>query len=77
VFEAVVSEVETGLAEGNDLGVCGGVIVAEDAVLAAADDLVLMDDDGAYGNLAICFGVIGFCDCFAEVGFVGFVRMGH
>ena len=77
VFEAVVVEVEAGLAEGDDLGVGSGIVVAEDSVLAAADDLVLMDDDGAYRDLAICLGVVGFCDCFAEEGFVVFVRRGH
>jgi hypothetical protein len=77
VFEAVVAEIEAGLAEGDDLGVSGGVVVAEDTVLTAADDFVLMDDDGAYGNLAVGFGGIGFCDGFAKVGFVVFVRRGH
>jgi hypothetical protein len=77
VFEAVVAEIKAGLAEGDDLGVSGGVVVAEDTILTAADDFVLMDDDGAYRDLAVCLGVIGFCDCFAEVGFVVFVRRGH
>ena len=77
VCEAVVAKMKAGLAEGDDLGVGGGVTVSEDAVLAATDDLVSVDDDGAYGNLAVGFGVIGFCDCFAELGFVVFVRRGH
>ena len=50
--EAVVGEVARGVAEGDDLGVGGGVVVAQDAVLAAGDDLVLIDDDGADGDLA-------------------------
>jgi len=33
------------LAERDDFGVGGGVVVAEDAVLAAGNDLALVDDD--------------------------------
>ncbi len=67
VFEAVVAEVKAGLAEGYDLGVGGGIAVAEDSVLAAADDLVFVDDDCAYGDLAVSFGVVGFGDGGLEV----------
>jgi hypothetical protein len=77
VFEAIVAEVKAGLAEGDYLGVGGGVVVAEDTVLAAADDFVLVGDDCAYRDFAVGLGVIGFCDCFAEVGFVVIFRRGH
>ena len=57
--EAVVCEGEAGFAEGYDLGVGGGVAVAEDSVLAAADDFVVVDDDCAYGDFACGFGGAG------------------
>jgi hypothetical protein len=60
VFEAVVFKREAGFAEGDDLGVSGGIGVTEDSVLAAADDLVFADDDRAYGDFAIGFGGVGF-----------------
>jgi len=66
--QAVVGEVARGLAQGDDLGVGGGVVVAEDAVLAAGDDLVLVDDDRADGDLAGEFGGAGFGDGGVEVG---------
>jgi len=37
------------LADGNDLGVGGGVVVCGDAVGCARDDLAAFDDDGAKG----------------------------
>ena len=67
VFEAVVAEMEAGFAEGYDLGVGGGVGVAEDSVLAAADDLVVVDDDCAYGDFAVRFGRVGFGNGGSEI----------
>jgi len=72
VFQAIVAQMEGGLTEGDDLGVGGGVGVAEDAGLAAADDLILVDDDGADGDFAADFGGLGFGDGGSEVKFVGF-----
>ena len=68
VEQAIVFEGAAGLAEGDDLGVGGGVVVAEDAVLAAGDDFATMDDDGADGDFAGGFGGAGFGDGGAEVG---------
>ena len=56
VQQTVIFEGAAGVAEGDDFGVGGGVVVAEDAVLAAGDDLALVDDDGADGDFA---GVLG------------------
>ena len=67
VFEAIVVEGEAGFAEGYDLGVGGGVGVAEDSVLASADDFVFVDDDCAYGDFAVGFGGLGFGDGGAEI----------
>src|SRR5207245_436890 len=74
IFEAVVAEVEASFAEGNDLGVGCGVGVAENSVLAAADDFVLVDDDCAYGDFAVGFGGVGFGYGGSEVGEVVFHR---
>ena len=51
---------EPGFAESYDLGVGGGVGVAEDAILASPDDFVFVDDDCAYWDFAVGFGVLGF-----------------
>ncbi len=67
VFEPVVFERQAGFAEGYDLSVGGGVAVAEDTVLATADDFVFVDDDCAYGDFAVGFGGLSFGDCGAEV----------
>ena len=57
VCEAIVPEMKAGLAEGDDLGVGGGVAVAKDSVLAAGDDLISVNDDCADGDFAVGFGV--------------------
>jgi hypothetical protein len=43
-------------------------VIAEDAVLAAGDDLAAMDDDGADGDFAGEFGGAGFGDGGVEEG---------
>jgi hypothetical protein len=63
-----------GGAEGDDLGVGGGVVVPEDAVLAAGDDFVLIDHDGADGDFAGELGCAGFGDGGVEVGEVVAIR---
>jgi hypothetical protein len=68
VFEAVVGEGAAGFAKGDDLGVGSGVAVAEDPVLASADDFVFVDDECAYGDFAIGFGVVCFGDGSAQIG---------
>jgi hypothetical protein len=62
MFDAVVAEVAASFAKGDDFGVRGWVGVAEDAVLASADDFSVMNDDCAYGHLAGGFGGLGFGD---------------
>jgi hypothetical protein len=68
VFEAVVSEDAAGFAKGDDLGVGGGIAVAEDPVLASTDNFVFVDDDCAYRDFAIGFGVVCFGDGSAQIG---------
>jgi hypothetical protein len=60
------------LAEGDYFGVGGGVAVAEDSILASADNLVFVDDDCAYWDFASGFGGLGFGYCGAEM-----VEIGH
>ena len=67
-FYGIGSLDEAGFAEGYDLGVRGGVGVAEDSVLASADDFVVVDDDCAYRDFAVGFGGVGFGDGGSEVG---------
>ena len=56
------------MAEGDDLGVGGGVVVAQDAVLAAGDDLAVEGEDGSDGDFAVTLGGAGFGDGGVEVG---------
>ena len=51
-FEAVVAECLAGGAEGDDLGVSGGIGVGDDAIAAAGDDFSVAHDDAAYGHFA-------------------------
>ena len=59
------------MAEGDDLGVGGGVVVAQDAVLAAGDDLAVEGEDGADGDFAVTLGGAGFGDAGVEEVEVG------
>jgi len=66
--QAIVGEGAGGVAEGDDLGVGGGVVIAQDTVLSAGDDLAVVNDDGADGDFAITLGGAGFGDAGVEVG---------
>jgi hypothetical protein len=65
--EAIVFEMAAGLAEGDDLGVGGGVVIAEDAVLAAGDDFAVVDNDRADGDFAVVLSCMGLGDTGVEV----------
>jgi hypothetical protein len=54
VSQAVVPQIGTGLAKGDDFGVSGRVGVGEVAIPASADDLACANHDRAHGDLA-CF----------------------
>ena len=64
--QAIVGEGAAACAESDDLGVGGGVVIAQDAVLAAGDDLAVEGDDGADGDFAVALGGAGFGDAGAE-----------
>ena len=49
----------------------GGVGVAENSVLASADDFVFVDYDCAYRDFAVGFGGLGFGYGGSEIGEVG------
>lgn len=69
--EAIVAERLSGGAHGYHLRMAGRVVVADDAVLAEADDLAFRgDDDGADGHLAFRHGGVRFDDGGADVVFV-------
>jgi hypothetical protein len=50
--EAVIAKDAGGFADDGDLGVGGGVGVADGAVAGAGDDLCVVDQDGADGDFA-------------------------
>ena len=50
--EAVVTEELAGGAEGDDLGMSAGVVIAEDTVIAGGDDLTIAYEDGTDGDFA-------------------------
>lgn len=62
IFDAVVSEMPACFAESDDLCVCCGIVVAEDAVLAVPYDFSLMDDNCAHRDFAGSFGGLRFGD---------------
>ena len=69
--QAIVGERSGGVAESDDLGVGSGIVVAQNAVLAAGDDLAVEGEDGADGDFAVTLGGAGFGDAGVEVGEVG------
>jgi hypothetical protein len=76
--EAIVRERLSGCAEGNDLGVGGGVVVAEDAVVAGGEDLAGgRDDDCADWDLAGGLGRAGGGEGECHVVEVGLKWVGH
>jgi hypothetical protein len=64
--EAVVAEVGGGFADGQDLGVGGGVVAGDGRVPAAADDLAIDDDDGSDGDFTRAFTAAGEVECFSH-----------
>lgn len=51
-LQAMVTESSTGFAQGDDLGVGGGIGVCEVTVVASADDLSAAHNDCAYGDFS-------------------------
>ena len=61
--QAVVLDVASGVAEGDDLGVRGRVVIADDPILAAGDDLAVVDEDRSDWDLARGLGFARLGDC--------------
>ena len=72
VFQPVVAQRGTGLAQGEDLGVSGGVAVGKVAVTAAAYDFSAADHDGAYRDLSRFERSLGGAQRIFHKEFVGF-----
>ena len=72
VFEAVVAQRGTGLAQGEDFGVSGGVAIGEVAVAAAAYDFSAADDDRAYRDFSRFKRALGGAQRLFHEQFVGF-----
>src|SRR5579859_2140745 len=70
VSQAVVTQGCTGLAQGDDLGVSGGVGACDVAVPSATNHLSVADDDGAYGNFSYFERALGTAQGFFHPEFV-------
>lgn len=68
VEQTIVFQRAACVAEGDHLGVRGGVVIAKNAVLATRDDLAAVNDYRADGDFAVALGGAGFVDGGAEVG---------
>ena len=71
VAEAVVTDGGTGLAQGHDLRVGGGIRVGKITVPAPANDAALANHDRAYGDLARLQSALGSAQGFFHPEFVG------
>jgi hypothetical protein len=58
--ETMVAKKTRGLAEDEDFGVSGGIVVADGAVAGTSEDFPVMNEDGADGNFADRSGGVGF-----------------
>ncbi len=72
VGESPVFEFGGGLGDCEDFGVGGGVFEGFDLVEGSADNLVIVDDDGADGDFAGVVGVGGLFEGLGHVVVVGF-----
>jgi hypothetical protein len=73
----MVTNGSTGLAQGDDLGVCGRIGLGDIAVPSAAYDLAVADDDGADRDLSYLQSALGAAQGFFHPEFVGFGVRGH
>ena len=71
VSQAVITQVCSGLAKGDDFGVSGGIEIGDIAIPASTDDLSRVDDDRAYGDLARFQCALGRAEGFFHPELVG------
>jgi hypothetical protein len=55
----MISQCGRGLAQSDDFGVGGGIVLRDVPVPALTDDAALMHDHGADGNFALIEGALG------------------
>jgi len=70
-FQTMVAEGGTGLAQGDDLGVGGGVGIGEVTVAAASDDFAMVNDDRTDWDFSGVESTVGGAESFFHEEFVG------
>ena len=70
ISQAMVADGRACLAQGQDFGVGGGVMVDNVAIVAAAYYFAIADDYGADGDLSCLEGALGAAKRFLHVEFV-------
>jgi hypothetical protein len=71
VSQPMVTEVRTGLAEGNDFGMGAGVVICDIAIPASSHDLPIANNDSAHGDFAHFQGTLGGTESVFHPKFVG------
>src|SRR4051812_9355034 len=66
-----------GVAECDDFRVGRGIVIAEDAVLAPADDFALMHEDGSDGDFARSLRIASLCNGSPEEIEIGLCDVRH
>lgn len=67
-------EALSGSTNGLDFSVCGGIVVEENTIVAAAyDDAILYDDTSEGTAMTVAYAILGFKDGFLHV-FIHFVE---
>lgn len=75
--QPMITEVLSGFAQGDDFGVGGGVILGKVTIPAAADDLPVLDDDGADRYFAGVECALGGAEGFLHPEFIGLELKGR
>ena len=70
VFEAVIGEFLSGLAQRQNFGVRGRIVNTDRRIGTAPDNLVPDDDNGANGHLALFLRAVRLVNRFAHITFV-------
>ena len=71
VTQTVVREIQSGLTQGDDFGVGGGIVIGQVAVPATSEDAALTDDDGSDGDFSGFEGALGRAQSLLHPEFVG------
>jgi hypothetical protein len=71
VAQAMVTDVSSSLAQGDDLGVSAGIALSKVTVPASAHDLIITDNDRTYRHFSCFEGTLGSEDGLVHPYFVG------